>query len=200
MNWTRWNKWRYTFYAPVYDGVARIFDQARAKSIRNLNIDAHEHVLIVGGGTGLDLPHFPDHARITFTDLTPEMVRRARSAYSKLNVDICFEVADGSNLPYEDQTFDAIVLHLIVAVIPDPEKLIREVDRVLKPGGRIAVMDKFRESAKPSVLRRILNPVTRLLFSDINRRIEDLVPEKWHIKSDEGVLLGRTFRSIIYMK
>ncbi|NVK26984.1 MAG: class I SAM-dependent methyltransferase [Flavobacteriia bacterium] len=194
MNWKKWNAIRYTLYAPIYNVIKPIFKKAREFSISKLNLEKGSKVLIVGGGTGLDLPFFPPGSDITFTDFTPEMVRRAKKVNLQSGVTASFQTEDGANLSFQNEYFDAVVLHLIVAVIPDPQGCIDEANRVLKSGGEVVILDKFMETEKPSFGRRILNPFIRVMFTDLNRRIEDFVPENWQLLADEGVLLGRTFR------
>jgi phosphatidylethanolamine/phosphatidyl-N-methylethanolamine N-methyltransferase len=68
------------------------------------------------------------------------------------------------------------VAHLVLEVIPDPVRAIREMARVLKPGGRVAVFDKFLgDPASPSLPRRAANALTRVVGIDINRRLGPLV-------------------------
>lgn len=189
---------RYTLYAPIYNVVKPLFAKARKQSIDQLDLQPGSKVLIVGGGTGLDLEFIPEGVEVTFTDVTPEMVKRAKSKYSHRS-EFSFDVVDGSKMPYEKGTFHAVILHLIVAVIPAPDACISEVNRVITRGGKVAIMDKFRESAHPSFGRKLLNPVIRILFTDINRKIEDLTPDNWTKVNDEGVLMGRTFRAITYI-
>lgn len=199
MNWKKWNAIRYTLYAPIYNVIRPAFGPARTRAISNLSLPPNAKVLIVGGGTGLDLPFFDSPVNITFTDYTPEMVRRAQKIVLRDGVSATFQVEDGANLSFADNTFDAVVLHLIVAVIPDPQSCIDEANRVLKSGGEISVLDKFRESNRPSILRKILNPIIKFMFTDINRRFEEYIPTNWEVLSDDGVLLGRTFR-VIHLK
>jgi len=60
--------------------------------------------------------------------------------------------------------------------MPQPERSLRQAVRVLKPGGRIAVFDKFlRDDERPSLKRRLLNAVAKPLFSDLNRRLGPLI-------------------------
>lgn len=200
MNWTSWNRIRYTLYTPFYNIVRPAFSRARHTSISRLKLKAGDKVLIIGGGTGLDLPFIPSGVSVTFTDLTPSMIAKAKHVKTQGGIMVQFDIADASNLKYPDASFDAVICHLIIAVIPDPQACIEEVNRVLKRGGKVAIMDKFLEGFKPSVLRKILNPIIRLFFTSINRRLEDYLPNNWELISDDGVLMGRTFRSVLLKK
>jgi ubiquinone/menaquinone biosynthesis C-methylase UbiE len=160
----------------------RPFRPARRRSIDGLALRAGERVLIVGGGTGEDLPLFPDGVVAIVTDLTPEMLRRARP---KMKAGHHAAVTDGHALAVRDGAVDAVALHLILAVIPDPARCLAEAVRVLRPGGRIAVFDKFvPDGGRPSAGRRLLNRLTRPIATDITRRLEDIV-------RDSGVSVTR---------
>ncbi len=79
---------------------------------------------------------------------------------------------DGQKLEFAANTFDAVLLHLILAVIPDPVACIKEVERVLKPGGTVMVFDKFLpDGQQPSIFRKFANIFASTIFSDINRSI-----------------------------
>ena len=135
----RWKRLRYSLYAPFYDfGLS--FDRERRAAIGALRPAAGEHVLIVGVGTGADLPHLPAGVRILATDYSPAMLARA-TARAGDNVEL--RVMNGEALELADGCFDAALLHQILAVIPDPVRCLRETARVLRPGGRISVFDKF---------------------------------------------------------
>lgn len=93
-------------------------------------------------------------------------------------------------------------MHLILAVMPDPERGLAEAERVLKQGGRIAVFDKFlREDERPSVKRRLLNAVAKPLFSDMNRRLGPLVARtQLAVEHDEPVAFGGMYRIATLVK
>lgn len=105
-------------------------------------MQAGESVLLVGAGTGLDLKYIPQNVAVTATDITPAMlgVLQLRARHRKL---LQVQQMDGQKLLYPNASFDAVVLHLILAVIPDPIACLREVERILKPNGRVVVFDKF---------------------------------------------------------
>jgi len=176
VDWTRWNRWRYTALAPGYDAVVGEFAKARRRSIDGLELPPGAEVLLVGAGTGLDLDHFPTGVKLTAVDLTPAMLARLSRRASRLGLEVETRVMDGERLEFPDASFHAVVAHLVLEVIPDPVRAIREMARVLKPGGRVAVFDKFLgDPASPSLPRRAANALTRVVGIDINRRFGPLV-------------------------
>lgn len=194
---TTWNRWRYTLWAPFYDLVARVPRQRR-RSIALLAPRPGERVLIVGAGTGADLPFVPEGVEVLATDLTPAMLARARR---RVRPGVELRVMDAQALDLPDGSFDAAVLHLILAVVPDPLACLREAARVVRPGGRLAVFDKFlADGARPSLPRRLLNLWTRLLFTDINRRLGEILAASGaplRVERDEPALLGGLFRILL---
>jgi phosphatidylethanolamine/phosphatidyl-N-methylethanolamine N-methyltransferase len=170
---SRWERRRYALWAPFYDLFVWPLRKARRRSLEALALRAGERVLLVGAGTGEDLPFIPAGVFTLATDLTPAMLRRARH---KARDGDHLAVMDGHSLALRGGSFDAVVLHLILAVIPDPALCLAESVRVLRPGGRIAIFDKFVAaggSASPG--RRLLNRVTRPIATDITRRLDDVI-------------------------
>lgn len=195
------NRLRYTFWSPGYDLVGRRFDRLRRRSIALLELKPGERVLLIGAGTGGDLPYLPEYVDVLATDLTPAMLARARA---RARPGVRLAVMDGQALELPDASFDAVILHLILAVIPDPARCLREAARVLRPGGRIVVMDKFlSEGVRPSLLRRLANVVTGLAATEINRRIGDILAgaaAPLTVVRDEAAALGGFFRILLLRK
>lgn len=176
INTNLWNKIRYTLLSPVYDAAASAFAKSRGFSIEQLHIQPGEKVLIIGAGTGLDLKYLPKDANVTATDITPAMVNRIEQRNKKLCLNVKALVMDGQKLQFADSSFDMVILHLILAVIPDPVACIKEAERVLKAGGRMTVYDKFlAANENPSLVRKALNLITNFFFSDINRKFEGII-------------------------
>lgn len=196
----RWNRIRYTMWAPFYDLVIG-FSRARRVSITALGLARGARVLVVGAGTGQDLPLLPPGTRAIATDLTPAMLTRARPRQRDGDALL---VMDGHRLALRDACMDAVVLHLILAVIPDPVRCLREVARVLKPGGRIAVFDKFlAEGARASWPRRAADAVADVLATSINRRLGDILAAAATdlvVERDQPAAFGSFFRSITLRK
>lgn len=123
-----------------------------------------------GVGTGLDLQLLPPVACVVGVDLTPEMLERARRA-GGVNVPSLL-LGDAQRMPIADAACDAVVLHLILSVAPDGRAVLAEACRVLKPGGRMAIFDKFASERGASPIRRALNTVTRVAGTEITRRFD----------------------------
>ncbi len=198
MNNNSWNKIRYTLYTPIYDVIAGIFKASRKKSIDALNIKAGDKILIVGAGTGLDIEFLPDNCEIIATDLTPSMIAEIEKRNLKLKKNVKAIVMDGHKLEFNNEQFDKIILHLILAVIPDPIACIKECERVLKPNGEIAVFDKFVSvDQKVSAIRKAFNVISNFLFSDITRKIEDILKNtNLKLISNEAADFNGNFRVI----
>jgi len=202
INTNSWNRIRYTLFAPGYDLVAGVVKGSRKRSVDSLQVRTGEKVLIVGVGTGLDLEFLPDDCEITAIDLTPAMVERTMKRNQILNRKLKAYVMDGQALEFADQTFDKIILHLILAVIPDPVTCIHEAARVLKPGGVAVVFDKFvPKGRKVSVTRRFLNIFTNVIASDITRNFESIVKNSGlKVLSDKAADWNGNFRLIRLIK
>jgi phosphatidylethanolamine/phosphatidyl-N-methylethanolamine N-methyltransferase len=177
------------------------FDRQRRRSIELLGLRPGERVLVVGAGTGADLPWIPTGVSVLATDLTPAMLDRA---VPRRRPGVELRVMDGQRLELPDASFDAVILHLILAVIPDPAACLREAARVLRPGGRIAVFDKFlADSAEPGPLRRLANVPARLLFTEINRKMGEILERSGtglRVERDEPAFLGSVFRILLLRK
>jgi len=151
-------KHSYTLLAPIYDSVVsgRI-DKYRKISISRLQEVNNKNILINGIGSGLDIPYLPEGAHYTATDITPAMLNRAIRRAQDSQLDIDFQIADSHALPFEDNSFDAVIMHLILAVVPQPELALKEACRVLKPGGKIYIFDKFIRAEQLAITRRLLS-------------------------------------------
>ena len=168
-----WHTGRWSLYAPVYDAHKGLTRGPRRRSFELLDLKPTERVLIVGCGTGLDFEFVPPGVIVEAIDASPAMAGRAGRRAASLLPAARVRVMDATRLDYPDAAFDAVVLHLILAVLPDPARCVQEVARVLRPGGRVAVLDKFVPGdCRPGRTRRALNVLTRAAATSITARLQ----------------------------
>lgn len=196
-------RYSYTLLAPFYDVLVAPFTaSARRRSLALLSKKLHAEVLLVGIGSGLDVPFLPDGPRYTGLDLTPAMLARAQHKAATLKRDPQLDVGDARRLPYGDAAFDEVVLHLILAVTPHPERVLAEAARVVRGGGRILIFDKFLRSDQKAPLRRWISPLLGLLATRTNVVFETVLAQipGLAIVSDQPALAGGWFRHIVLCK
>lgn len=155
-----WNRLRYTLWAPFYDAIVAAvgFGPSRRRSIEYLRLQPGHRVLIVGAGTGLDLEFLPPGIDLTAVDVTPAMLTRLERRAAQTGSVVTVRTMDARELAFADESFDAVIMHLILAVMPQPERGLQEAARVLRGEGRISVFDKFvRDDERVSARRRMLN-------------------------------------------
>ena len=192
---------RYQRISLVYDGM-EILPERRYISWRERlgSLVRGPEVLEVGVGTGKNFAFYPDGVRVTGVDLTPGMLDRARKRAAVLNRDVTLLLGDAQNLEFPDSTFDTVVATFVFCSVPDPVLGLRELGRVVKPDGRIFLMEHVR-SAKPVVgeLMDVLNPVVvRVTGANINRRtVENVRRSGLLIERVEDLGMGDIFKLII---
>ncbi|HRP97532.1 MAG TPA: class I SAM-dependent methyltransferase [Rhodocyclaceae bacterium] len=156
----------YRRYAPIYDLVfGAVFEPGRRRVVEALNCRPGEEVLEVGVGTGLSLRYYPAHARVTGIDLSPHMLARANvhvRRHGLRNVNLM--AMDVQSLSFPDESFDKISALYVASVVPDPAQMMRELERVCRPGGEVVVVNHF--TRKDGVIARVergLAPLARSL-------------------------------------
>jgi phosphatidylethanolamine/phosphatidyl-N-methylethanolamine N-methyltransferase len=145
----------YKYYAPAYDLVFDwIFNPGREAAIRLLAIRPSHSVLEVGIGTGLNLPLYPAYCRLTGIDLSEEMLRKAHEKIAELALtNATLRTMDATVMDFGDDEFDSAVATYTISAVPDPVAVLREMRRVVKPGGTIVVLNHFRSDKR--VMARI---------------------------------------------
>ena len=194
----------YTVWAPFYDALLGIssFTAARKRSLNLLEAWAGKKILLMGIGSGLDIPLLPQDADYTGIDITPAMLARARSCAKKHKRDIRLLPGNAMQLAFDDAEFDRVIMHLILAVVPEPERALSEAMRVLKPGGEILILDKFLQPEQKAPLRRALNLVTRNLATRTDVVFEDILMQcpELKLQSNQPALMRGWFRHIVLRK
>lgn len=193
-------KHSYTLAAPFYDAFLTAATRgARKRSLAPLVDGPPRDVLLLGVGTGLDLPHLPAKHRYVGLDLTSAMLRRARPRAAGLR--FAPLRGDVQRLPFHDASFDVAVLHLILAVVPEPTSCLAEAVRVLKPGGTLLIFDKFLRRGEAG-WKRTLNRLTRHVATRLDVVFEDVLETVGgvQVRSNEAALASGWFRLIRLQK
>lgn len=106
--------------------------------------------LEVAIGTGLNLPHYAADVRLTGVDLSPAMLDLARRRAKQLGRSVDLREADASALPFPPDSFDTVVCTFGLCAIPDDSRAVREMNRVLRPGGLLLLADHVAGTAWPT--------------------------------------------------
>jgi ubiquinone/menaquinone biosynthesis C-methylase UbiE len=134
-------------------------------------------VLEVAIGTALNLPHYPPEVRLTGLDLSAEMLEIARNRAKELGREVDLREGDAHDLPFPDSSFDAVVCTYSLCNIPDPQLAVSEMRRVLRPEGKLILVDHIRSRVKPVLwFQKAFEFVTaRLAGEHMTRRPADYV-------------------------
>lgn len=200
-----WNRFIYACWSPIYDRFVNVsfLASARRRAIETLRILPGERVLLVGVGTGADLPLLPKGTSAVGIDISAAMLKQADAKLPLEDREIKLVEGDVQSMPFEDDSFDVAVLTLILSVVPDGARCLHETMRVLRPSGRALIFDKFVAHGKqPSLGRRILNLLTRFFGTDINRDFEAMLEktDSAVVTQDEPALFNGAYRAILLRK
>lgn len=153
---------------PLMDALfARLYDPLMASMERRgltrkrarLLADARGDVVELGAGTGLNLPHYPADARLVLTEPTPEMAVRLRARVARERPTARILEAGAESLPLPDASADVVVSTLVLCTVQDPQRALAEVRRVLRPGGRLLLLEHVATQGGWGRMQRLLDPL-----------------------------------------
>ncbi len=156
----------YARFVSIYDLVfGYSLAKGRRAAIERMNLQPGDRVLEVGVGTGWSLPYYPRDVKVTGIDISSEMLSKAdkRVKRRKLNhvENLCIMNAQAMN--FADNSFDAVVAMYIMAVVPDPNLVLREMTRVGRTGGRIVIANYFRNGNKSTrITEWMVKPLSKM--------------------------------------
>jgi len=157
----------YRRYGRSYDFYfGAILHPGRREVIERMHCRPGDQILEVGVGTGLSLPLYPEHARVTGIDISPEMLARARERQARFNLSNVagLEVMDAERMSFPDNSFDKVIAAYVASVVPDSVRLVDEMRRVCKPGGELYIVNHFHHAGRMiGGFERLLAPMSRLL-------------------------------------
>lgn len=141
----------YRRWAPVYDATFGAFTRpGRRRAVEWINRGAGS-VLEVGVGTGLALPWYAPHLKVTGIDFSTEMLAKARAKVTekRLRQVVALRQMDARALDFPDASFDTVVAMHVISVVPEPERVLSEMARVCRPGGQVLIVNHFLHDEGP---------------------------------------------------
>ncbi|MCP3979879.1 MAG: methyltransferase domain-containing protein [bacterium] len=155
----------------VYSALSRVYDRGfdwalgpgRRQAVSRMAIAPGQRVLEVGVGTGLSLLEYPEQARITGIDISEPMLDQARQRAADLGRNrVELQQMDARDLAFDDDTFDCVLAPYVISVVPEPERVMREIRRVCRPGGKVVIVNHFLSEARVlSLLERVSTPLSQ---------------------------------------
>jgi ubiquinone/menaquinone biosynthesis C-methylase UbiE len=201
----RWNELIYKIWSPIYDKFFNTgkFLKARKEVFQEQLFDINQNILFVGVGTGADLEQINyKELNVTAIDFSDDMLKRARAKYKDSTIH--FLKMDAQNMSFGDNHFDVVIGSLVLSVVPDADKCLKEMSRVLKPNGEMIIFDKFTPKDKGlSPFQKAIRPAIKLLGTDIGINFEELFEEHkdtLSVKEDRSIMFNGLYRKIIISK
>jgi ubiquinone/menaquinone biosynthesis C-methylase UbiE len=154
--------------APRYDCQMGFFDRVLFAGGREWACaQARGEVLEIAFGTGRNLPHYPADVHLTAVELSPQMLKIATKRAQELARDVDLRIADAQALEFEDHSFDTVVITFGLCTIPDDRAAAAEAHRVLRPGGRLILLEHVRSpSLAIRAVQRMLDPLSVRFAAD----------------------------------
>ena len=168
----------YSDFAHLYDSVfGRVFVDHEHEVVESLPFRPGHRVLEVGVGTGISLDAYPPYVHVVGLDPSADMLAHA---INKSNENgwghIELRSGDAQRLEVPDNSFDWVTSFHVMTVVPEPRRMMDEMVRVCRPGGRIVVVSHF---ASPKAwlyfFGAVINPVTRKLGWTTRLRAGDVL-------------------------
>lgn len=168
----------YARWAPIYDHTfGALTNIGRRRAVSYINRRGGQ-LLEVGVGTGLSLPHYGGQVQVTGIDFSADMLAKARVRVQEMGLKniAALRRMDARNLDFPEGAFDTVAAMHVLSVVPEPERVMAEIARVLKPGGQVVITNHFKhERGLLAFLARVSAP-----YSDVLG---------WHSDFDVGAVL-----------
>lgn len=175
----------YARWAPIYDRTFGAVTNAGRRRVVNYINRRGGSVLEVGVGTGLSLPHYGADLRVTGIDFSTEMLAKAETRVAEMGLANVagLRQMDARDLDFPDASFDTVAAMHVLSVVPEPQKVMAEIARVLKPGGEVVISNHFKSTQGVlASLEKISAPFANVLG--------------WHSDFEIGTILGEETLSL----
>jgi ubiquinone/menaquinone biosynthesis C-methylase UbiE len=155
----------YNRIAGIYDYLEILDEGSYRPWRRELLARASGKVLEIGVGTGKNFPYYPPGVNLVGVDIAEKMLGPARERALKMKLPVQLMVADVQDLDFRDDTFDTAASTFVFCSVPDPVRGLRELRRVVRPDGRILLLEHVRNGpTKTASLMGFFNPLVAQLF------------------------------------
>ena len=168
----------YSNYAGVYDKVfGRVFQGSREAVVRNLRVEPGERVLEVGVGTGLCLPLYPENCDITAIDVSEAMLDKAAARVKEHGLsNVKLMRMDAGAMEFPENSFDIVIAAYVVTAVPDYRKLMQEMVRVSRPGGRLILLNHFtQDSPIIAAVEKAISPICARIGFRTDLSVDEVV-------------------------
>ena len=172
-----WNSWIYNFRGMHDFWYGNLLEEGRRQAIAALPKQEGLRVLEVGIGSGLSLKRYPHGIHLTGIDPNAQMIQQAQRRARTCLADVTLLQMKGEQLRFPDSTFDAAVILHVLSVVEDARRLLREVHRVVRPGGSVIIVSAFHHENKfLQSLMRFLSKreMTRWIGFHVGLKPEDI--------------------------
>lgn len=186
-----------------YDRIAKVFNRMDHMIPtfwrKELLKDLKGEILEVGVGTGANLPYYPKSAKVIGIDFSPKMLEKAQERAKYARATIKLKEMDIQQMVFIDHTFDFVVSTCVFCSVPDPVLGLKEIQRVIKPEGKIMMLEHMRsENTFLGKIMDMINPMAvRMSGANVNRKtIENI--EKAGLEIEQQIfLIGSIMRKLI---
>jgi phosphatidylethanolamine/phosphatidyl-N-methylethanolamine N-methyltransferase len=184
---------RFSFLYPVVDFFLQPQKRVLANEINKLTTG---ELLEVGVGNGSHLKFYKKH-QITGIDISSAMLATAKKINAR---DITLLEMDGEKLSFEAQKFDYIVMSHVIAVAAHPDQLVAEAARVLKPNGKLLILNHFTPNNWLKYFDYLFRAFSRLFHFKSVFEIKDLAMENFALEKELALGRFHYFKLLIYTK
>jgi ubiquinone/menaquinone biosynthesis C-methylase UbiE len=186
--------------APRYDRQMGFFDRVLFAGGREWACSqVSGDVLEVAIGTGRNLPHYPAGVHLTGIELSPQMLEIGRRRAEELGRDVDLRIGDAQALEFADQSFDTVIITFGLCTIPDDRGAVAEAHRVLRPGGRLVLLEHVRSPSLPiRAAQSVLDPLSVRFAADhlVRDPLDYLASVGFEIESVERLKRGIVERAV----
>lgn len=152
---------QYDVWAKIYDySFGALVRRRQRRAVAELHLQPGQRVLDMGVGTGLTLPHYGPGVEVVGIDLTEGMLRKAEPRLPQCRSTVRLVQGDALRCPFASASFDHILITHVISVVSDPPGLLAEAERLVKPGGRIVILNHFKSNNRfVAALEALANPL-----------------------------------------